>query len=551
MWFPKSAEACLLLGKILRAEATVSSDLSRVERLWRKAMLAESITLPSPIQEKKKRKSILLSSERETEREREEEKKEDDEEREEERWEEEIELVFNQLLQRERAAGAEARESLSLLLSQDGQREEETCALLRRGGLSAEEHTSLPLSVRPDSVAVTDSLSLCAELLLLSLLLLFLLSLLSLNTDPVPSLAHSPGNPSPPGLPLTLYDSFLPSDVLRDMQRIFRPQSSFWTEHHYDYLLNASRTVGYFSYLYPYKERTAQSFIEQVIDRLIPLVTEMFPEVADCEVAEWWVHTRPHSAGHQLHFDSDETHIEDGGTPCHPVATTVLYLSDDIGGPTLVTNQKLGGKLATCGWLCPPKLNRLAILDATYLHGVIPGKGVPNPSLDSENNTLTTEHPPRRLTFMAGFWKVIRARSRGVDTPGAGQHMPGLDSRYHWPQEMPLEPNFNRFWTNDDSSSKDSNSNNSININRQNNDTSGVTENNQIIHCKPDRNNSSHHMTRADPVPVTSVWEPIDAEQREAEDKQNNSSNVHALNSSQTYVESLPTPRYEVCFQGF
>ena len=78
---------------------------------------------------------------------------------------------------------------------------------------------------------------------------------------------------------------------------------------------------------------------------------------------------RPHSNGHQLHFDSDETAIEGGAAPVHPIMSSVLFVSDVTGGPTLVTDQTLSGSLATQGWLVPPKRNRLAIFDAKYLHG--------------------------------------------------------------------------------------------------------------------------------------------------------------------------------------
>ena len=64
--------------------------------------------------------------------------------------------------------------------------------------------------------------------------------------------------------------------------------------------------------------------------------------------AEWWVHSRSHTSGHQLHFDSDETRIEGGGTPRHPIASIVIYLGqNDVGGPTLVTDQLLGNDVYT------------------------------------------------------------------------------------------------------------------------------------------------------------------------------------------------------------
>ena len=132
--------------------------------------------------------------------------------------------------------------------------------------------------------------------------------------------------------------------------------------------------------------------------------------------------------GHQLHFDSDDEGI--GGVR-NPIISTVVYLqagtlngsiskssnpkescstngeasraaaaagpqqsgaaegtrgslalqggegeaaagqavSAFIGGPTLMTDQLLGGTLARSGWLACPATNRLTMFDAKYLHG--------------------------------------------------------------------------------------------------------------------------------------------------------------------------------------
>lgn len=40
-----------------------------------------------------------------------------------------------------------------------------------------------------------------------------------------------------------------------------------------------------------------------------------------------------------------------------------------VGGPTLVTDQLLGGPLATKGWLAYPATNRFVMFDGKYLHG--------------------------------------------------------------------------------------------------------------------------------------------------------------------------------------
>jgi hypothetical protein len=109
-------------------------------------------------------------------------------------------------------------------------------------------------------------------------------------------------------------------------------------------------------------------------------------------------------AGHQLHYDSDD---EGQGGVRNPIFTSVLYLAPNtaspssnssssrhthaptadssnqaaqqqqqqqdvpsfVGGPTLVTDQLLGGPLATKGWLAYPATNRFVMFDGKYLHG--------------------------------------------------------------------------------------------------------------------------------------------------------------------------------------
>lgn len=222
------------------------------------------------------------------------------------------------------------------------------------------------------------------------------------------------------------FDSALSTEEIAYLERVFRPDAPFWKEHHYDLSSNSGRSVGYFSYLYPLRDRTANSGLERIIDKIFKAACSKFPQTSECTVAEWWVHTRPHCSGHQLHFDSDETKIEAGGAPHHPIVSTVLFVKGDgVGGPTLVTDQTLTGGLATKGWLCHPKKNRLAIFDAKFLHGVIPGRG---PAQSTEG---------RRLTFMCGFWKSISAADRGVDNPGPGQPFPtpGVTA-WTWPGEL-------------------------------------------------------------------------------------------------------------------
>ncbi len=120
------------------------------------------------------------------------------------------------------------------------------------------------------------------------------------------------------------------------LKQVFRTESSFWSEHDYDTATNCSRKVGYFSYLYPFRDRGAGCSIEQIIDYIYSVTCQFFPAAKEAQYAEWWVHTRPHSNGHQLHYDSDETRIEAGRSPAHPIVSTVLFLSDDIGGKNIL-----------------------------------------------------------------------------------------------------------------------------------------------------------------------------------------------------------------------
>jgi hypothetical protein len=129
------------------------------------------------------------------------------------------------------------------------------------------------------------------------------------------------------------------------MQHIFRPSSPFWSEHQYDFYSNCSRQVGYFSYLYPFRDRDATNVIEQVIDIVYQTMINQL-EVEVCEEgaggsrskmaclealrseatqAEWWVHSRPHTSGHQFHFDSDETALY-GGEQAQVSTTEEIHL---------------------------------------------------------------------------------------------------------------------------------------------------------------------------------------------------------------------------------
>ena len=198
-------------------------------------------------------------------------------------------------------------------------------------------------------------------------------------------LAVPPRTVSPAATALGVWaiDGALPPSLLRAASSFLCPTSTFWSEHDYSVHLGFPRP--YFSYLHKVSEVQRRSTaLEQLLERLYTLALSRTPAVKEAQYIEWWAHCRPHAAGHQMHFDSEDEGLTDGGVR-HPILSTVLYLTGDppagLGGPTLVTDQTLASDtLATRGWLLHPAYNRLAAFDGRLLHGVVPGRGCPPPS---------------------------------------------------------------------------------------------------------------------------------------------------------------------------
>ena len=486
IFFPRSAEANEFLARLLKTQADDLPKLSKVEFLLRRGAssleeIKSAITTLSPFVKQSDSGSSSSGD-----------------------------VIFSgapdlsrdvMLLEREHASAELALEALSLLLCQS-ERFDDAMPLLQGKGFQLRLSKEV-LCYHPADISTVPS----AE----------------------------PQQQQLRVLPVRVIDQALPVEMLHHLQHVFRPSSPFWKEHYYDTVSNASRAVGYFSYVFPLRATmmSPRCSIEQIIVHLYTTVLqELFPEVTGATIAEWWVHSRPHCSGHQLHFDSDETAIEAGGKAQHPICSLVIYLGGEndsdvkgsdvassssisqggavVGGPTLVTNQRLGGELASQGWLSYPKCNRLAVFDAQYLHGVIPGRG-PNPSVRD-----------RRLTFMVGFWKSIKAQARGVDKAGPGQPFPDTEqsvdggpaaatgsssSSYTWHKEMNLRPDFSG---NDKTSS--------------------------------DKDKDKDGYCLVAPVPVSTVWEPV-VTTATIEGTTSNSSSSSGIGK-----QTVP---YNQCFQGF
>ncbi|KAK3238681.1 hypothetical protein CYMTET_51323 [Cymbomonas tetramitiformis] len=222
-------------------------------------------------------------------------------------------------------------------------------------------------------------------------------------------------------------DKALSAQMLARLARAFAPRSAFWSEHQYDAVGTGGRPLGYFSYVHALAPTTSDTYMDTVIDEVYKLACDKFEDMRHARYAEWWAHCRPHSSGHQMHFDSDD---EGNCGVRNPICSTVIYLTRaGLGGPTLVTDQTLAStRLAEKGWLCHPRYNRVCMFDGKLLHGVVPGRGpVEDPS-------------ERRVSLMIAFWRDIQVRGNGDNDPGAARSFPSASATYSWPRDLKQEP---------------------------------------------------------------------------------------------------------------
>lgn len=196
--------------------------------------------------------------------------------------------------------------------------------------------------------------------------------------------------------PCRILDGFLNDDELNTLKSVFMNQeASYWTDHDY----KVEPPSPYFSYLIPLAESKQFGFIGKLVQKCFTQLQSEFPLLSKTTCVEMWAHNRPHASGHQMHFDSDN---EGMGGVRNPIISTILYITSDTGGPSLVTNQKLIHRhLAAKGWMSHAKEKRLVAFDGKVLHGVVPGKG----------SSATEEG--RRVTLMFAFWKKIKVRTEG------------------------------------------------------------------------------------------------------------------------------------------
>lgn len=175
MWYPRHCEACFLSACAVKVDARTKADIDRVEFLLRKAASFEESAAVAA--------TTAVADEE------------------------------SEIISREAEFATAAKESLALLLCQEGRPHEATKLLEKM-------HFKWRLSRRVLCYAAEHQ-----------------------SSGGVVELDPSIGR---------VFDSALPMTMIDEMCRVFRADSPYWSEHSYDaYYSNASRKVGYFSYLYP------------------------------------------------------------------------------------------------------------------------------------------------------------------------------------------------------------------------------------------------------------------------------------------------------------
>lgn len=218
--------------------------------------------------------------------------------------------------------------------------------------------------------------------------------------------------------PCMIIDNFLTKYEERILSSTFRdPDASYWKDHSYQ----IEPPSPYFSYVIPVDEVENYGFVGKLAQDVLQckLLRKKFPKMKNAKFIEMWAHNRPHPSGHQCHFDSDD---EGAGGVRNPIISTILYVSADSGGPSVVTTQRLDHHhLAERGYLSHPVRKRLVAFDGKVLHGVVPGKG------------KSPVSGGRRVTVMFAFWKHIQIRHENA--PGSARSFP-LNSSLRWVKQL-------------------------------------------------------------------------------------------------------------------
>ena len=222
-------------------------------------------------------------------------------------------------------------------------------------------------------------------------------------------------------------EGVLPQEHYHRLCTLFAPNASYWDQSDYN-------NRGYYSYYFDITKNARNVVEDAIVNHLLPMAERTLEEEHSAPVpkivgAEWWVHTRPHSAnlGHPLHFDTDEWLLNNKHEISHPIVSSVLYLTGGGAGAgsTIVFDQTPNAKEnATQVWLSEPKNNHFMNFPGNLLHGVLPCVGGSDSNSDIDKN---------RLTLMVGFWtRDVRKGMKNRKLYGPCGPLPPATEDHSW-----------------------------------------------------------------------------------------------------------------------
>lgn len=208
----------------------------------------------------------------------------------------------------------------------------------------------------------------------------------------------------------------------------------------------------------------------------------------------------------------------------------VLYLTEGVGGPTLVTTQAFGDTaIPEHGWMVHPRLNRLTVFKGNMLHCVVPGRGL-CPLADAHNES--TPNPRFRVTFMVALWPDIRVRSYSKGVHGAAMPYP-----YASPSDgtsmLPATKKQKK-----GSGGKKQQIPAKINPPSWTQDFKPVE--NALLGVSKGTSKVQGSQSEVEAVFVTPIWSDVDSAQ-----------GIKDVPSISTLTEQKKLPAYDLCFQGF
>jgi len=291
-----------------------------------------------------------------------------------------------------------------------------------------------------------------------------------------------PAAPTKPPLVFQPKGGIIPTYLYDSMTKLFAPDAAYWRESDYS-------TRGYYSFFHDFdaadKYEPCNLIEEVIINHLLPRAQQCLDDMAKSDDEktnsddstticgfEWWAHTRPIQAnlGHNLHFDTDESMLDQEGKVTHPVLSSILYLtggsehsSSPSGATIIIDESPESTTVGTKCWQGIPKDNTFLIFPGNRLHGVLPCPGIQK---QDERETIDKVEPlvaktlmynwkdqktversdapvlcskglPQRLTFMVGFWnRSVPATMKRRSLYGACGPLPPATEEHTWVSEI-------------------------------------------------------------------------------------------------------------------